>query len=103
MLDAVNAFKTKFANGDSIKVEGEALIAQFEEVVKACDDFDKLSTNENLKEEINSWRLSLKDLSNAIINYIEAAIANEEGNNSLVWENYSEANALLNQSKTYTR
>ena len=103
MLDAINDFKTKFANGDSIKVEGEALIAQFEEVVKACDDFDKLSTNENLKEEINSWRLSLKDLSNAIINYIEAAIANEEGNNSLVWENYSEANALLNQSKTYTR
>ena len=103
MLDAINDFKDKFAAGNSIKVEGEALIAQFEEVVKACDDFDALSTNENLKEEINSWRLSLKDLSNAIINYIEAAIAVEEGNNSNVWSNYSEGNALFNRSKEYTR
>ena len=103
MVDAINDFKTKFAAGSSIKVEGEALIAQFKEVAKACDDFDAQSTNENLKEEINSWRLSLKDLSNAIINYIEAAIALEEGDNSNIWANYSEANALFARSKEYTR
>lgn len=36
-------FRTAFDNGDSIIEKGNVLIDEFEKIIKACDDFDKLS------------------------------------------------------------
>ena len=53
------------------------------------DDFDKLSKNEAFKEEINSWRLSLKEISEANIEFIQSAIALENNQNDEAVSHYT--------------
>lgn len=99
----LDEFKEIFAQGTDIRDKGEALITEFEKIIKACDDFDKLSQNENLKEEINPWRLSLKDISEACIELIQTAIALQDNQNDEAVTHYTLAVAKIEDSKNHIR
>lgn len=98
----LEAFKTKYAAGESIKESGEELIAEFETIIQATEDFEEQSQNADLKAEIDPWRLSLQALSKANIELIQTAIALEEGNSDAIWAHYSEGTAQFALSKTFT-
>ena len=99
----LDEFKDIFAQGSDIRDKGEALITEFEKIIKACDDFDKLSQNENLKEEINPWRLSLRDISEACIELIQTAIALQDNQNDEAVTHYTLAVAKIEDSKNHIR
>lgn len=96
-------FRAAFDNGDSIIEKGNVLIDEFEKIIKACDDFDKLSKNEAFKEEINSWRLSLKEISEANIEFIQSAIALENNQNDEAVSHYTSGVAKFEASKNHIR
>lgn len=94
-------FNQKYTSGQSIKAIGATLIAEFDTIIKATEDFALKSKNENLKEEIDPWRQSLRDVALSAKYYIQTAIALEDQNNTEVWSNYSEAAAYFEQSQSY--
>jgi beta-N-acetylglucosaminidase./F5/8 type C domain. len=96
-------FKNAFAKDEDITDKGQTLINEFEKIMKACDDFDQLSQNENLKEEIDPWRLSLKEISEACIELIQTAIALKENQNDEAVSHYTLAVAKIEASKSHIR
>lgn len=99
----LDEFKTAYDNGDAISDKGETLISEFEKIITACDDFDRLSKNENLKDEINPWRLSLKEISEANAELIKAAIALENDQNDDAVSHYTLGVAKIESSKNHIR
>lgn len=97
----LEAFKTKFAAGESIKESGTELIAEFEAIVQAAEDFAEQSQNANLKTEIDPWRQSLQALSKADIELIKTAIALEEYDNDALWAHYSEGTTQFTKSQNF--
>lgn len=99
----LNDFRTAFDKGENMSDKGNALIAEFERIIKTCDEFNQLSKNENLKEEINPWCLSLRDISEANIELIQAIIALENDQNDEAISHYTLAVAKIEDSRSHTR
>ncbi|MEG1732727.1 MAG: beta-N-acetylglucosaminidase domain-containing protein, partial [Longicatena sp.] len=99
----LDTFKSKLDKGESIIETGNQLIAEYETIIEACNDFDALSKNVELKKEINPWRLSLTALSEATISYIKTAMAIDNSETDAVWSNFASANAKFKESKTFLR
>lgn len=99
----INEFKSKLAKGESIIEIGNQLINEMEIIIKACDDFQANSKNENLKKELLPFTNSLNDLTTAIKGFTEAAIALEENNMVEAFNQYSDASSKLVTSQNYAR
>lgn len=97
----LESFKTKYVAGESIKEIGTELVAEFDQIIEATEAFPEKSKNEDLKDEMEPWRLSLQALSKANKELIQTAIALEEHNNDAVWAHYSEGTAQFALSKTF--
>ena len=88
-------------NKDLLIEKGNALIAEYKKIVENVDGFIEKTTFDGLKEEILPYITGLKEKSLAAINYIEALIANANGNKDLMTSKYDEAEKLLEQSKSH--
>lgn len=73
----IDAFNNAIKSGtaDTAQTAATALIADYQKIIKAHDDFNRLSKNAGLKEELKPFIDSLKDLANASIKFVEASLA----------------------------
>ena len=99
----ISEFKTALASSESITEIGTSLAAEMDVIIDACDGFQAKSKNENLKEELLPFTGSLKDLATAIKNYIQAAIALENEENSDAVSYFMNGNSAYTDSKTHVR
>ena len=97
----LTAFKEKVASGASVKDDALALIEEFTKLKDAADYYKNNPGNEKTRDQIIYWLNSWEDTTTAAIAYLKSIIANEEGNNSEIWSNYSEGQSAFEKSKTY--
>ena len=97
----LTAFKNKLATGVSVKEDAVALINEFTKLKDSAAYYKNNPGNEKTRDQIIYWLNCWEDTTNAAIGYLKAIIANEEGNNSDVWTNYSTAQSAFEKSKTY--
>ncbi|MGN0025476.1 MAG: beta-N-acetylglucosaminidase domain-containing protein, partial [Clostridium sp.] len=97
----LTAFKNKLATGVSVKEDAVALINEFTKIKDAAAYYKNNPGNEKTRDQIIYWLNCWENTTNAAIGYLKAIIANEEGNNSDVWTNYSTAQSAFEKSKTY--
>ncbi|CQR46315.1 Hyaluronoglucosaminidase precursor [Paraliobacillus sp. PM-2] len=96
-------FNQKYNANESIIDIGNTLIEEFEKIAKASDTFMQNSQNERMKEQVEPFAKSLKDLAHASIAFINTAIALENNNDNAVWANFSQGKAAYDSSKTHDR
>lgn len=95
------AFKTKYESGASVKADAEALIEEFTKIKNAAAYYKSNPGNAKVRNQIIYWLNCWEDTTTSVISYLKAIIANEEGSNSEVWTNYSNAQAAFEKSKTH--
>lgn len=96
-------YQTKLEAGTLTAADHETMLAEFEEIVAACDGFHAKSKNANLKEELLPYTRALKDKALAAIEFIKTQQAIENGDESAAWSHYSQASAYLTASQNYSK
>lgn len=97
----LDEFTTALAGGDAaqIKEKGDAVVAEFEKIVDAVNEYREKGTNKNLKKELEPWLNSMEYISQAAIGFVKTGIALAEGDEEAACANYLEASAALTNSK----
>lgn len=97
----LDEFTTALAGGDAaqIKEKGDAVVAEFEKIVAAVNEYREKGTNKNLKKELEPWLDSMEYISQSAIGFVKTGIALAEGNDEAACANYLEASAALTNSK----
>lgn len=97
----LDEFTTALAGGDAaqIKEKGDAVVAEFEKIVAALNEYREKGTNERLKTELEPWLNSMEYISQAAIGFVKTGIALAEGDEEAACANYLEASAALTNSK----
>ena len=93
-LDSVLA-KARSGKLQANDEEAQALISEFENILKAADDFDADCTNAALKKELAPWISSLKAVVNAGMHALQAVMALPEGDLDTIWREYAAAGSAL--------
>ncbi len=70
---------------------GNALVAEFEKIAAAADDFQKNGVNANLIDEMNPWVDSLREISKAGAAYVKTQLALDAGDESTAVKEYIKA------------
>lgn len=94
---------SKLASGTLTGQDHTDLLAEFQTIADACDDFHEKSKNENLKDELKPFTDSLKEKCLAAMEFIKTQQAVETGNEEDAWSHYSQAIAYLANSKTHLK
>lgn len=97
----LDAFLTAYDTQSGLNEAASALMNAYDEIIAACDDYQAESKNERMKEQLLPFSNSLRDLSEASIAYIQTAIALNNNDVDQVWRHYSQAQALVERSKSY--
>lgn len=87
----ISAFRKAYSDGEDLTESGNALIAEFEKIIAAADDFQSNGTNANLIDEMNPWVDSLRALSEAGVAYTRTAMALQAGEESVATGQYLKA------------
>ncbi len=97
----LDEFTTALAGGDAaqIKEKGDAVVAEFEKIVAAVNEYREKGTNQRLKAELEPWLNSMEYISEAAIGFVKTGIALKEDNEEAACANYLEASAALTNSK----
>lgn len=97
----LDEFTTALAGGDAaqIKEKGDAVVAEFEKIVAAVNEYREKGTNERLKAELEPWLNSMEYISEAAIGFVKTGIALAEGDEEAACANYLEASAAFTNSK----
>lgn len=99
----LDSYAQELEKGTVTKEQGDALIAEFEKIINACEEFEAKCKNERMKEQVTPFSNSLRDQAEAAIAFIETEQAVEKGSVSEIWKFYSQATAKLADSKTHLR
>lgn len=97
----LDEFTTALAGGDAaqIKEKGDAVVAEFEKIVAAVNEYREKGTNQRLKAELEPWLNSMEYISEAAIGFVKTGIALAENDEEAACANYLEASAALTNSK----
>ncbi len=89
----ITAFTNAYdgGNGTDYEDEANALMEQFQKIVKAADDFQNNGINANLQDEMKPWVDSLRYLSRACIGFIKTAIELKNEDREAVFGSYLSA------------
>lgn len=102
LKEKLNAFKTKLSKGEKITDEEfDEMINEFTVLQNASKTYRE-SGNERIKSQIVYWLNCWDDTTNAALNYIKGiqAAQNEE-DNSTIWDYFASAQAAFERSKSY--
>lgn len=102
LKEKLNAFKTKLSKGEKItNEEFDEMINEFT-VLQNASQIYRESGNERIKSQIVYWLNCWDDTTNAALNYIKGikAAQNEE-DNSTIWDYFASAQAAFERSKSY--
>lgn len=100
-VDLFEEYNGLIEEGKSTKEVANELISKYEKIILSVDKFKELSQNENLKEEIEPWINSLRDVASASIEFLKLETQLEDENYTNLWENYKSAKVLEQNSKTH--
>lgn len=95
----VTAFQSAYAAEEDLTESGTALAAEFEKIVNAANDFQKNGTNENLKDEMKPWVDALREVSEAGMDYVKAAMALQKKDKDEAVKAYIKGILAENKSK----
>ena len=102
LKEKLNAFKTKLSKGEKITDEEfDEMINEFTVLQNASKTYRE-SGNERIKSQIVYWLNCWDDTTSAALNYIKGiqAAQNEE-DNSTIWDYFASAQAAFEKSKSY--
>ncbi|WP_342434124.1 beta-N-acetylglucosaminidase domain-containing protein [Neobacillus sp. FSL H8-0543] len=99
---ALELFLKKFSKGESIQEVGNQLIAEFDKVSLAINDFKEKSLNKNMVEEIEPWLNSLGLVIKSAKSSTEAAIALQNNDLNSTWEGLAKAVNSMSASEKFT-
>lgn len=102
LKEKLNAFKTKLSKGEKITDEEfDEMINEFTVLQNASKTY-RASGNERIKSQIVYWLNCWDDTTSAALNYIKGikAAQNEE-DNSTIWDYFASAQAAFEKSKSY--
>ncbi|WP_295097039.1 beta-N-acetylglucosaminidase domain-containing protein [uncultured Catenibacterium sp.] len=102
LKEKLNAFKTKLSKGEKITDDQfDEMINEFTVLQNASKTYRE-SGNERIKSQIVYWLNCWDDTTNAALNYIKGikAAQNEE-DNSTIWDYFASAQAAFEKSKSY--
>lgn len=103
LIGLLEEVKNKVIKNENLGDSGEKLIKEMDIISNACDEFNSLSENVSLKEELRPFSNSLKDLANAIKEYINVKLYLEEGDTDRAVNTYAKASSLFTSSKNQER
>lgn len=81
----------------------DELLAEFNKVINACEQFINKSQNESLKDELLPYISSLSDICNAAIQFMEVQEAIDENDEERIWVSYANADAYYRNSKKHVK
>lgn len=102
LKEKLNAFKTKLSKGEKVTDEEfDEMINEFTVLQNASQTY-RASGNERIKSQIVYWLNCWDDTTSAALNYIKGikAAQNEE-DNSTIWDYFASAQAAFERSKSY--
>lgn len=99
----LDSYQEKLKAGTLTEADHKALLAQFQTIADACDEFHTKSKNANLKDELLPFTTALKEKALAAIEYIQTQKAVDNGDEVGAWSHYSQATAYLASSKVHTK
>ena len=76
----IEEFRRKLFAGESILEYSKVVLAEYQEILDATNNFAQKSQNELLKNEIKGWVDSLRDIAESTIAYVNSAVELEKGN-----------------------
>ena len=97
----IQDFIRKLFRGESIVEDSKTVLAEYQEILDATNNFAQKSKNELMKNEIKPWVDSLRDLSESTIAYVNAALALEKGNYEDALKYYSLGESEYTSSRSY--
>lgn len=97
----IQNFTKKLFRKESIVEDSKTVLAEYQEILDATNNFAQKSKNELMKTEIKAWVDSLRDLSESTIAYVNAALALEEGNYEEAVKYYSLGEKEYTSSRSY--
>ncbi|MDU3349230.1 MAG: beta-N-acetylglucosaminidase domain-containing protein [Clostridium sp.] len=97
----IQDFTKKLFRKESIVEDSKIVLAEYQEILDATNNFAQKSKNELMKNEIKAWVDSLRDLSESTIAYVNAALALEEGNYEEAVKYYSLGESEYTSSRSY--
>ncbi len=97
------AFKENLKQAKIDVNKANELIEEFETIASACDNLHTKSKNDELKKDLKPFTDSLKDLSNANIQYIKARLALDNGNKLEAFNFYTAGQNEYNASTKHEK
>src|SRR5690625_6783850 len=96
----LNDFKDALGK-EEITEKAQDLIQEFEVIRDAAQTYKDNPGNERIRDQIIYWLDSALDTADAAIYLLNAEIADEQGEEAEVWENYSQGQASFEASKNH--
>lgn len=103
LASLIQEVQNKITNGEELGESADQLIREMEIIIQACDEFNSVSKNENLKKELEPFTGSLRDLAQAIQEFTAANVAADSGNTEEAVKAYLNAEGLLLDSQNHIR
>lgn len=94
-------FLSNYSAGQPVEATANTLLQEFDSILSAIDSFKTNSKNEKMKQEIDPWLNSLRQVVLADKSAILSALAVQEGDADKAWEELAKATSALNTSKTF--
>lgn len=86
---------------EEITEKAQDLIQEFEIIRQAAQTYKDNPGNERIRDQIIYWLDSALDTADAAIYLLNAEIADEQGDETAIWENYSQGQAAFEASKNH--
>lgn len=97
----IQDFTKKLFRKESIVEDSKIVLAEYQEILDATNNFAEKSQNELMKNEIKAWVDSLRDLSESTIAYVNAALALEKGDYEEAVKYYGLGESEYTSSRSY--
>jgi hyaluronoglucosaminidase len=97
----LESFGNLVNSGGTLAGVADKMIAELQKITDAANIFEANHTNRKLGVEIAPWRLSLRDMGEAGIQFIHTLLALEKGGVDDAWGTYLEGLNLNDRSKKY--
>lgn len=99
----LDELRTALEAGTATEAQIDAIIAEFETIIAACDGFEAKSRNEELKEDLAPFIASMRDLCEAGVNFLQAKKTLDAQDSLGAFNFYTAGQEKLKASEKHTK
>ncbi len=99
----LRALKEALTAGNATTQQIDEMIVEFQTIIAACDGFQSKSQNEEMKKDLEPYVNSLRDLSEAVVNFLQAKKALDAEDKMAAFTFYADGQAEFKASATHTK